>query len=559
MPDLRHNFIKGRMNLDLDDRLVPDGEYRHAMNVEVSTSEGSNVGTIQSVLGNHIASSNIAPTGGWVSGSITNNKENKIYYLVSCNEISKTTKDLIVEYTTSSGAVPVVVDVHSIKWTNDANFTASTSSAYDDTILLPITDPEFKNIRAGMVLTGSFSSTSTTGSTLLQPGQQIVLTETSGTLTTQPPPGAPAGSPPTVVNFGPIIVHSAEPHPTFGGFIAVKLISELGLDTVPSTGIGLNMLLGGIGDVITFKSKKALNFKKGENITGINIVDDFLFWTDNYSEPKKINIKHSKAGSMLPNGNFSFDQHTNFITYLSSPNNTVQSSIQPLQEENITVIKQSPLTAPSLEMYNTVSGRGDIVGITDPINFTDTILTNPGGVAAGSTPEYDYPVFPNGTTIEIPFSSVIPDFVIGDILILTTDSVTISELTPFTDAEIRVVIIDIVTNSTGGGIVTVKILSSKKGISPHSIDSSGQPDQNWAICLEQSKSLFEFKFPKFAYRYKYQDGEYSSFSPFSEIAFLPGYFKYDTKESYNLGMVNQIRFLKILDFEPDGLLRVLIK
>mgnify|MGYP003664357100 FL=1 len=41
MPELKHNFIKGRMNLDMDERLVPDGEYRHAMNVQVSTSDGS--------------------------------------------------------------------------------------------------------------------------------------------------------------------------------------------------------------------------------------------------------------------------------------------------------------------------------------------------------------------------------------------------------------------------------------------------------------------------------------------------------------------------------------
>ena len=32
------------MNKDLDERLLPNGQYRDAINVEVSTSEGSNVG-----------------------------------------------------------------------------------------------------------------------------------------------------------------------------------------------------------------------------------------------------------------------------------------------------------------------------------------------------------------------------------------------------------------------------------------------------------------------------------------------------------------------------------
>ena len=51
MPDLKHNFNRGRMNKDLDERLVPDGEYRDAENVEIVTSEGSNVGAAQNLLG----------------------------------------------------------------------------------------------------------------------------------------------------------------------------------------------------------------------------------------------------------------------------------------------------------------------------------------------------------------------------------------------------------------------------------------------------------------------------------------------------------------------------
>ena len=52
MTEIRNNFLKGRMNKDLDERLVPKGEYRDALNVEVSTSEGSDIGTVQNILGN---------------------------------------------------------------------------------------------------------------------------------------------------------------------------------------------------------------------------------------------------------------------------------------------------------------------------------------------------------------------------------------------------------------------------------------------------------------------------------------------------------------------------
>ncbi len=52
MPEIKNNFLQGRMNKDLDERLVPNGEYREAVNVEVSTSEGSDVGTVQNIKGN---------------------------------------------------------------------------------------------------------------------------------------------------------------------------------------------------------------------------------------------------------------------------------------------------------------------------------------------------------------------------------------------------------------------------------------------------------------------------------------------------------------------------
>ena len=52
MAKVSNNFIKGKMNKDLDDRLVPVGEYRNAINAQVSRSEGPNVGALENVLGN---------------------------------------------------------------------------------------------------------------------------------------------------------------------------------------------------------------------------------------------------------------------------------------------------------------------------------------------------------------------------------------------------------------------------------------------------------------------------------------------------------------------------
>ena len=54
MPEIKKNFTTGKMNRDLDERLIPEGEYRYAMNVQVSSTEDSDVGTAQNILGNEI-------------------------------------------------------------------------------------------------------------------------------------------------------------------------------------------------------------------------------------------------------------------------------------------------------------------------------------------------------------------------------------------------------------------------------------------------------------------------------------------------------------------------
>ena len=52
MPENKNSFIKSKMNKDLDDRLLPNNEYRDAENVAVSRSEGSDVGALEAILGN---------------------------------------------------------------------------------------------------------------------------------------------------------------------------------------------------------------------------------------------------------------------------------------------------------------------------------------------------------------------------------------------------------------------------------------------------------------------------------------------------------------------------
>ena len=50
MAEFIHNFTKGVMNKDLDERLVPNGEYRDALNLDLANSDASDVGAMQNGL-----------------------------------------------------------------------------------------------------------------------------------------------------------------------------------------------------------------------------------------------------------------------------------------------------------------------------------------------------------------------------------------------------------------------------------------------------------------------------------------------------------------------------
>ena len=94
MPEIKHNFLGGKMNKDLDERLVPNGEYRDALNVQVASSTGgdtagspTDVGTIQNILGNKEISgqSFINPGTSFCVGSVSDEKNNALYWLIAEN------------------------------------------------------------------------------------------------------------------------------------------------------------------------------------------------------------------------------------------------------------------------------------------------------------------------------------------------------------------------------------------------------------------------------------------------------------------------------------------
>ena len=461
MPEIKHQFTKGKMNKDLDERLVPNGEYRDAMNIQVSTSEDSDVGTVQNILGNKeikikngnsIASLQLSSNAVTI-GAISDEKIDTLYYLVW----SPNTNYIFSYKTNSSAVIPIFVD-----------------------------------------------------------------------------------------------------------------------------------------------NKNVLEFFPNTYVTGINIIDGMLFWTDNKTEPKKINIDRCAQGTP--------DAVTQTILINEGQGLTASTANAPeVETKHITVIKRSPMT--SLKMRTETSRDPNllytgVITLTQPVvNAVNNLSSFRGPLAdSGSTNLTEKTNFIGTSSLEDEntFNIAIEEAINSAGALVPIGALTSNDgLTgwqsdptlnqtsspfnnikvgtkivfkpfdengtppglPVTDYVIKGVIEDLyppapttlptgvtlptwqtnqnfVDSTTGQTIIKVKVLSLDGN--PPVVDD-GKSELKYVVDLfDDTEKLFEFKFPRFSYRYKYEDGEYSTFAPFTQVAFQPGSFDYHPRKGYNLGMTNRL-------------------
>ena len=535
MAEIKHTFQAGKMNKDLDERLVPQGEYRDALNIEVRTSDGSDVGAVQNLYGNieretYNSSYPINPTEDRYGikstfiGSIANEKTNKAYFFVACPPITpevktgymplinsvKVFKDMILEYDNITNKInPVVTDIFRIEYPR---------TVVTGTDINPVTTSYFSNDTGSLTTLYNYITLLNTDIiSQVRVGMSLRALDANG---------------------GNVFKNSESQN------INPEIIKIDGLK------IYLNQYV--TGDLTTvsafiLEADNVLNFYRHDNterrlITGINIIDDLLFWTDNKTEPKKINITRCKEGTKNSSGQSVFDHHTDLM--ISNPNvaNTLikvsdipgSTDLSHLKEEHITVIRKSPKTAPNLMMSENEDGQdGSAIG-TCEIDQT---------AEGASLFDADGVLLSSGDTTKLGIEGE-NNYGQGQILTFTCNNV-VGESVSFT------ALIDEVIDSV---TFIMQIQSINVGItSEHT---------TFKVKIQQRKPLFELDFGRFAYRYKYQDGEYSSFSPWSELAFIPGDFDYIPKKGYNLGMVNNLRYLVIKDFiaeddqRPDDVVEV---
>ena len=250
-----------------------------------------------------------------------------------------------------------------------------------------------------------------------------------------------------------------------------------------------------------------LNFSADNLITGINILGDHLYWTDGATEPKKIQISRFKEGS------------TGGETTMDARNLPTHTQVygRNFVIDDITVIKKSPLNAPNITVSETI---------------------RPGGGTFNVISSYDFSTTQVGDTLDINVSSIGHAYIEGDNIRLTNNSNGVAKA--ITATIIRVVGVQLTL------FINTLTDTNDSGMLSYNVDVVG------------NDVIFELRFPRFAYRWKYIDGEYSVYSPFTEVAFIPGPFDYNSETGHNLGMVNNMRQLVLDSFDtpPDDVIEV---
>ena len=559
MPDIKRTFTKGKMNKDLDERLVPSGEYRHAMNVQVSTSDGSDVGVVQNLLGNSEINVGgvVIDDGSVCVGSVADEKTNAIYWLIAETNRRGIRKSMILEYKDDIVS-PVLVFKSIITATYD-----SLGEGFVVPYLGQGIDP---NPDSWMALSGT--SATMGGFVFIAANDTLIGDVTFPDIT-----GSRLGSLLACYNYDGVDI--------FDGLDIRVAYGTNGGPTVNGnlTGVALNKAIpnslfpGGLTapvvDYVTFRDERRkpgttqdLEFLPNVSVTGINVIDGFLVWTDGISEPKKINIDRCKRGT-VSNG----ETETLLVNYTNEYQATLQSSEAPMHVDNITVIKKKPSLPLSVTPNYTldpnknyaarflttiVGGSSQIVYPTSAFNFGllnvgDTFVVNLNKDISGNT-------------------SFLLDYIVGDevnIQSFHVDDTGTQVLPPLPISTPHITGIILAANplstypnsfesqQVGGGVIIDCYINIRIKSIDRQLLLTPDPTLGANFVIERKtpiSTLFNNKFVRFGYRYRYLDNEYSAISPFSPAAFYPGEYNYSSDKGYNLSMSNTIQSLQLSGF-----------
>ena len=116
--EIKNTFLKSKMNKDLDDRILPNGEYRDARNISVGRSEDNDVGALENIIGNNLVTGTDIGNGLTIIGIEADNSTDRLFVFLTDYEdpdianptnAPSTSKHYIYSYNSISGDYTLLV------------------------------------------------------------------------------------------------------------------------------------------------------------------------------------------------------------------------------------------------------------------------------------------------------------------------------------------------------------------------------------------------------------------------------------------------------------------
>ena len=431
MAEVKNAFIKSKMNKDLDDRLLPSGEYRNAINAQVSKSEGSDVGALENALGNALIT-DFTP-------------------IVATATVSAVNTSTDIEVENVSG--PLLAGYKVI--TNDYINNITVVSASDTSPTTSVTFSSAVNFSVGQVI--SFApNLSSIGYLSDEFSCKIYV---------------------FLTDFIEAEINNPSYNPNANNFIF----------EYDANYNKTKLLVKGA----------FLNFSKTNPIFGVNLLEEFLFWTDNRNQPRRINVNLANPNNVADPTYYTSEDQISVAKY--NPYQAIQ--LYSVSKETGTISDEYETTAKDVvSMYFPNGGVGDVVS-----SIPDTVTLS-GFVGDIITPSNNYD---SGSTLA---------YTNSEGFLIKIEGATVSSA--------------VYTEATSSWLITIV------GATFPSLNTTQKvvlnPNPYYNPLFSGDEDFLKDKFVRFGYRFKFNDGEYSLFSTFTQAAFIPnkdGYFMYVQKEN----------------------------
>ena len=291
MPEIKHSFTGGKMNKDVDTRLVPNGEYRDATNIQIRTTDSGggtggegNAGMAQNIQGNIEVGSGYTlfddNRNSTIIGSVADEKNNTGYFFVSSPVFDHgrftDAEQVLLGGETSAGTRLVWSDsiIRHNTETSETEYVVIDRFAVRHTLLGVIGDYEnlptvgefgegWTELYVGDAQNFSDQVEDYFEASEYRIGMYLMIKDSVNNIYTTALDGEPGHV--KIVDIS-----------TSTNTLILECEQTIDIPTNQTVWCFFYMP----------ESERVLNFNINKNITGINIIDNLLFWTGNYDEPK---------------------------------------------------------------------------------------------------------------------------------------------------------------------------------------------------------------------------------------------------------------------------------